>query len=403
MRFLIAICVCLVGTVGQAGAQSVFMRPDRLREGDGKTRNITVEATVQPGARLSIAVSYRSDPSASGSSFIPKFSVQDNASEDRNPQDGKIRVVLPKAFDKTGVYIIETDEPRAVVSLVHEPNNTSYLRQFVDWLVTAAGGGERGRKNASALERIEELTSNKSQDEVAIWTAPLPAAGKEIESKSLNIRSALMPSWSRNQNHLACSAWRNGKWLIAAYAINQSGVATELWQWNSPLAGVSDFSPAWSPKGDGVVFVRLGQDQKSDIWVVEFDGNRRPKKEMRVTTIGNVQAIVGWDKDLGILFETKSAIEGHPGLREVWAIKLTVPIAPVTPLSGEYGLIRGSAPGRRTVIYAEEKDGLPRPVLYEIDSSGTRRTLLVEPTCLHSWPTVSSDEKWLAFDSNCPR
>lgn len=392
--------------LGQAGAQSVFIQPDRLREGDGRTRSITLVANVTAGARLSVAVSYRSDPAASGSSFIPKFSVQDNAGDDRNPEEGKIRLVLPRAFDRTGVYIIEVDEARVVVSLVHEPNNTSYFRQFVDWLVSAAGGGVRGREPVSELDRIEELTANKGQDQVAIWTVPMPATGQKIEPKSLklNIRSALMPSWSsRNQNHLACSAWRNGKWLIAGYAINPAGAATQLWQWNSSISGVSDFSPAWSPKGDGLVFVRLDRDQKSNIWILEFDRNRRPRKEIKVTEIGNVQAILGWDNDLGILFETKSPIEGHPSLSQVWALKPTVPNAQVTPLPPAYRLIRGGAPGRGTVIYAEETEGLLRSVIYEMNSSGSRRPLLMEETCVHRLPAVSANERWLAFDSSCPR
>ena len=404
LRLLILICVCLIGMVAQVQAQSVFVRPDRLREGDGKTRNITLEANVSPGATLSVAVGYRSDPSASASSFIPKFSVKDNASEDRNPQDGKIRLVLPRAFDKIGVYSIEIDEPRLVLSLVYEPNNTSYFGQFVGWLVSAAGGGERRAGPASALERIEELTKNKDQDNIAILTAPVPAAGQEIDPKSLklSIQSALMPSWSMNGTSLACSAWRNEKWMIAAYALNRAGVATELWQWNSPAAGVSDFSPAWSANGDGLVFVRLDQDQKSDVWVLEFDRNRRPKKETRVTTIGNVQAILGWDKELGILFETKNAIEGFGSFRQVWAVKPTVPISPVIPLSDEYGRFRGGAPLRRSVFYIDEKDSPPMSTVYEVNSNGKAK-ILTEANCSHRWLAVSADERWLAFDSNCPR
>ena len=285
IRFLIATCVAFLTLAGSLKAQSVSVRPDRLREGDGKTRNITLEVSVAPGARLNVAVSYSSDPSASNSTFIPTFSVQDNASEDRNPQDGKIRLVLPKPFDKTGVYIIQVDEPRSVFRLVHEPNNTSYFGQFVDWLVGAAGGGQRGSERKSALERIEEITKNKDQDKIAIWTVPMPAAGQEIEQQSLKLKipSALMPSWSRSGNHLVCSAWRNGKWSIVTYTIDRAGAATQFWEWNSLVPGESDFSPAWSPNGDGVVFVRLDQDQKSDIWLLELDRNRRPKKAIKLT------------------------------------------------------------------------------------------------------------------------
>ena len=399
LMFVIAACVCTVQ------AQPVLVRPDRLREGDGKTRNITLEASVAPGARLNVAVSYSSDPSASDSTFIPTFSVQDNSSEDRNPQDGKIRLVLPKPFYKTGVYIIQVDEPRSLFRLVHEPNNTSYFGQFVDWLVGAAGGGQRSSERISAVERIEEITKNKDQDKIAIWTAPMPAAGQEIEQQSLKLKipSALMPSWSRNGKHLVCSAWRNGKWSIVTYKIDRAGTATQFWQWNSPVPGVSDFSPTWSPNGDGVVFVRLDQDRKSNIWILELDRKRRPKKEIKLTSIGNVLAVLGWEKDIGILFETRTAIEGHNSFRQTWALKPTVPKVDITPLNDAYNLVRGSAPLRRTIIYAQENDGPPLSVLYEMNSSGKRQPLLIQESCTNRWPTVSPDEKWLAFESDCPR
>jgi WD40-like Beta Propeller Repeat len=406
---LIAACVGFISLTGQVRGQSVSIRPDRLREGDGKTRDITLEASVAPGAWLSISVSYSSDPSASNTSFIPKYSVQDNSGEDRNPQDGKIRLVLPKAFDKTGVYLIEVDEPRSHFRVVHEPNTSSYFRQFVDRLVAAAGGGERDSEGKSALERIHEVTKVKGQDKIAIWTAPMPALGQEIDqqSPSLRIRSALMPAWSRNGNYIACSAWRNEKWIIAAYGINRTGAATQLWQWNRPIEGSSDFSPAWSPDGDAVAFVRLDKHQKSDIWILQLDRNRRPKREFKVTDIGKVQAVLGWDKDVGLLFETRKEIEGHPSSRQVWATRITIegtaPRAEPTPLSDAYSLIRGSAPLRRTLIYAKENDSPPISVLYEMNSSGKRWPVLVGDFCSRRWPTVSHDERWLAFEFDCPR
>ena len=399
-----AAAVAFISLAGQTRAQQPAVSPNRLREGDGKTRNITLNASVNPGASLSVAVSYSSGPNASNTGFIPKFSVQDNAKDDRNSQDGKISLVLPKAFDKTGVYIIEVGEPRSILRLVHEPNNTSYFRRFVDWLVGAAGTGRRGSESQSALERIEEFTNDKNQDKVAIWTTPMPAVGQAIapESLRLRIRSAVMPAWSRSGNSLAASAWRNGKWVIASYAINRAGSATQIWQWNSSVPRVGDFSPVWSPKGDGVVFVRLDQDRKSDIWILELGRNRRPKKEIRVTHIGNVQAVVGWDKDLGIVFETKSQIEDHSSFRQLWALKPTVPTVQITPLSDEYNVVRGTAPLRRTLIYGEENEGPPISALYEMDSTGKSWPLLFEESCTHRWPTVSHDEKWLAFESDCP-
>ena len=405
LRLLIVVCFVLISLTTVVRAQSVVIRPDRLREGDGKTRNITLEANVAPGARLSVSVSYSADPNASGTGFIPKFTVQDNSSDDRNPQEGRIRLVLPKAFDRTGVYVVEVDKPRSFLRLVHEPNNSSYFRQFVDWLVGAAGSGERGSERKSARERIEEISASKSQEKFAVWTAALPAAGHEIdpESRNLKIRSAVMPAWSRTGNQIACSVWRNAKWNIAAYTINPAGVATELWQWNPRAERIGDFAPAWSPAGDAIAFVRLTPDRKSDVWILQLGKNRRPTKEVKLTNIGNVQAVLGWDKDLGLLFETKSEIADQSRLRQTWATKITAAPVQPAPLSDAYSLVRGSAPLRQTLIFAQENDGPPISALYEMNSSGKRWPLLIGDYCSYKWPTVSADEKWLAFEFDCPR
>ena len=145
-RFLFAACVTLIAFAGELRAQSVVIRPDRLREGDGKTRNITVEASVDPGAQLSISVSYSSDPNAANTSFISKFSIQDNSSGDTNPQEGKIRLVLPKAFDKTGVYLIAVDKPAALIKLVYELHVARTIRdRFFDNFPSSFVGTFAGR------------------------------------------------------------------------------------------------------------------------------------------------------------------------------------------------------------------------------------------------------------------
>lgn len=396
----LAAFLSLITLAGQTYAQSVSIRPDRLREGDGKTRSVTLEASVTPGARLNISVNYTPNPSAVTTVLIPGFVVQDNGSEDRNPQDGNIRLVLPRAFDKTGVYTIQVEETRSVLRLVHEPNNNSYVRQFVDWLVSAAGSGERGSERKSAAERIAEAIKTGGQDKIAIWTAPMPAQGEMLDQQSLNLRikSAAMPAWSPKGSSIACSAWRSGKWMIAAYNFRETGEAIELWQWSGPNDGRSDFSPAWSPDGDAVAFVRLNKDQRSDLWILQLDRNDRPKKEIKFTKLGNVQAVLGWDKDLGIVFETKSDSTS----RQLWALKPTL-TATATPLSDAYNMLRGGAPLRGTLIYTQENESPPVSVVYEMNSSGKRSPLLVGNFCSYRWPTVSHDEKWLAFEYNCPR
>lgn len=401
-RLFATACVVLVMLIGNAQAQSgVTLLPDRLREGDGITRTVKLEARVDAGASVSISVSYSSDPASGNVDFIPKFVVQDNGGDDKDSQKGKIRLVLPKDFDQIGVYTIAVEGTnRSIVKLVHERNNSSYFRQFAEWLVGAAGGGQRnGLDPKSAAERIEAAIKTSSQDKLAIRTVLLPAVGETIKSASLSVRitSAVMPAWSPQGNDLAVSAWRNEKWVIAAYKIEQTGDGIELWQWNSGKGKSNDFSPAWSPNGDAIAFVRLSEDRKSDIWILELDQDLHPKSESQFTSFGNVQAVLGWDKDLGLLFETKS------GTRQVWGLKTGVENASPTPLPDSYSSTKGSAPLRQTVIYAEEfKSPPPLSVVYEINSN-KRRTLILGATCWYRWPTVSRDEKLLALESECRR
>ena len=233
----------------------------------------------------------------------------------------------------------------------------------------------------------------------------MPGLGQQIDRKSLRVKitSAVMPAWSPKGNYLACSAWRNGKWIIAAYKISPTGEAKQLWQWSRPNNNSSDFSPAWSPDGHALVFVRQHQDQTSDIWMLELNRNYRPKKEVKITDTGIVQGVLGWDKDMGVLFETKQAIQGSPSERQVWASKTTKDEkraeARQIPLSDAYNLFRGGAPRRQTLVFSQ--GGPPLSVLYEMNSVGKRWTLLVGEVCSFNWPNVSQDGRWLAFDSDC--
>ena len=400
-RLLLAACVVLITLTGNAQVQSVKIMPNHLREGDGQTRNIIIEARVADGARVNISVSYSADRTSAAVDFIPRFVIQDNGPEDRDSQKGNIRLVLPRAFDQVGTYTIVVEGQ--TFKVVHERNNSSYLRQLAEWLIGGAGGGERsGLESKTALERIVDTSKTSRQDKFAIWTAPLPSVGESIKSGSLTVKinAAVMPAWSPKGNDLACSAWRNGRWVIAAYTIKPDGDGIELWQWNQQKDKSSDFSPAWSPNGDAIAFVRLNEDQKSDIFILELDKNLRPGTEMKVSNVGNVHAVLGWDKDLGVLFETKT------DTRQMWAVKPSTGAAKSSPtrVAEAYGLVRGVAPLRQTLIYAEDNNSPPPlTVIHEVESPKKDSTLLTGDRCSYRWPSISHDEKWIALESDCPR
>ncbi len=407
IKLLFAIFVILLSRVGGTYGQTVSIRPDQLRQGDGKTRNITLEASVPPGTVLHISAQYNATSNAQSTNFIPRFAVQDNARGDRNPQEGKIRVVLPRAFDGLGIYLVKVDETGALLQLVHAADNRSYFQRFADLLMNAAGGGERGTRRGTAIARLEEMERLEEQGRTAIWTAPMPTPGQAIDGNAprLRINSAMMPAWSNKGDHIACSARHHERWVIAAYEFNQAGELTERWKWASTSVVGSDFSPVWSPDGQSIAFVRQTGDQKSDIWVLNLNKTGRPKSEVRVTKLNSVQEVFGWDKDMGIVFEVKKELEDASKVSQVWALKITgsqhATVVAQSPLPDPYRLLRGSAPRRQTLISNVGNDGPPVSVIYETKASGERWTLLIGDVCSYEWPTVSPDGRWLAFDSDC--
>ena len=89
-KSFITACVGIMTLAGHAQGQAISISPAGLREGDGNSGNVTLGASVTPGASLSVSVNYSSDPTRPAVSFIPKFVIQDNAAEDRDRQEGRI-------------------------------------------------------------------------------------------------------------------------------------------------------------------------------------------------------------------------------------------------------------------------------------------------------------------------
>jgi hypothetical protein len=386
------------------GVASISVRPNHLVENDGRTRNITLEAEVSPGEVLRLSVDFASNSNADTESFIQSFIVQDNGPKDSNAEPSKIRLILPKPFDRVGIYYIRVDEAGTSIEIVHQTDNRSTIKRFADWLIGSAGSGQRsGDASESASDRLDERPGA-----TGVWTALMPQDDKAIDEKMLQLRfpSAMMPAWAPAGENLICSIWDRDKWILAAYKMNQNGQFSEQWKHSIQSIQGSDGSAAYAPEGNAVAFLRKSADGKSDIWILRLARDGHPESESKVTNLGRVLEILGWDKDLGILFEVEKRLADTSRVTQLWSMKVTtgkqLSFGRQSPLPSPYRLLRGSAPQRQTIIDAIQNQSQPVSVVYEMKANGERHSLLTGNDCSYRRPTLSSSGKWLAFDSDCP-
>lgn len=414
-------CICLIAILlvpfgsaidacGLTVVSRISLSPVRLVNGDGRSKQVTLAADLTDGDTIHIRVDYRAALNSSTVAFISSYAVRDGGSEDRDQRAGKIRVVLRRSFEQIGIYHVKIEEAGTTSTIVHEPA-PSYWSRFVDLLLGASGDGTRSENIPSVTTRLDDRPGSTS-----IWTAPVPAADREIEDGDLKlgIRQAMMPSWSSSGDAIICSAWRQGKWVIAAYTIAPSGEMMERWQWSSANS-TGDFSPAWSPDGRAIAFVRRTPARNTDVWILRLDAQRRPVSEVPVTTLNNVQQVIAWDASLGILFETvRNAGDQQQPIREVWSLEVrpdqlnrdnrrapTFDTARAVPRPSPYRQVRGRVASRNSLIL-DEQDVVPRTTVTEMTEDGRVRTILIGADCSYKWISISRDGNRLALDSDCP-
>lgn len=397
----------LTDSHGQTQVTQISASPLRLASGDGKPKAVSISVQLSRGDSIHVWVEFRRNLNSAAGTFIGSYEISDNGNEDRDPAGGSIKTTLPRRFDDPGIYHVRLAESRTSVTIVHEPA-PSWWSGFVDRLLGAAGGGTRAPQEKLITARLDVRPVDAS-----IWTTPVPGPGHEIEDANLfpAVHSAMMPAWSPASNLLACSSWYQGAWVIAAYAYRPGAELPIKWRWPGTNSS-GDFSPVWSPDGRHVAFVRRTPEKKTDIWLLFLDAQQRPRREVRLTSAGNIQQIVRWEPRLGILFETFRELGDSTVAREVWSMTWTSQhperVGEIIARPQPYRNIRGWVPNRGSLIFAVADAVPPRSTIKEMAADGTDRILLLDRilpnggSCIYTWPAVSPNGRILALDSDCP-
>lgn len=404
-RALLAAVTALLPGVGahvNAQVSRLAVSPKNLVNGDGRPKSVALSAELPPGGSIRISVDFRSGVGSSATQFIPTYEVRDNDERDTDRRGGALRTTLTRSFNDVGIYHVRVAESRTVLTVVHEPARSSWF-SFIERLLGATGDGERSGDQAD-----DSITARLDSRPVlsSIWVAPLPPTGREIRATDLAVKvtRAVTPAWSRDGALLACGAWRQDRWQIAAYVLGAAGVPTEKWRWPSTDSN-GDFSPVWSPDGGNVAFVRRAPDSKTDIWLLYLDAQGSPTREARLTTLGTVRQLIAWDATMGLLFEVVG-VAGGAQVREIWSMKVDAsrqqPAGDTFPRPDPYRFFRGRVANRNSVIVDEHDTAPPLSTVVEKRAGNADVILLTGGMCTYRWPAVSRDGKWLALESDCP-
>jgi hypothetical protein len=385
---------------------SLAVNPQRLTNGDRRPKTVTLSASLPAGASIHIAVDFRPSLDSSSTQFIQTYEVRDNDDRDSDRRAGSIRTTLTRSFDNIGIYHIRLAESRSVLTVVHEPGRTWW--SWVDDLFGAAGGGERA--GDAPIDDSVTVRLNDRPVLSSIWVARVPAPRRDIKSAdlSLKVRAAVTPSWSHDATLLACGAWRQNRWKIAAYRFGGAGEMTEKWQWTSPsaTADFADFSPVWAPNGRNVAFIRRTGDNETDIWLLYLDVQGMPTREARLTNLSGVRQLIAWDDALGLLFELEREAAGTTRVREIWSMIVRPDQQQVagvaSPRPARYSYLRGNVAGRNSVIFDEQATSPPLTAITEKRTGNSETILLTGGECRYWWPAVSRNGQWLALESDCP-
>lgn len=405
-RARLAALACILfgaGTHVEAQVSQLAASPMRLVNGDGRSKNVTLTAALPSGGSIHVAVDFRPSVSSSATQYIPTYEVRDNDGRDGDQRGGIIRTALTRSFDDVGIYHIRVAEWRTVLTVVHEPAR-SWMSSLVDQLFGATGDAQRssGDVDDSVATRLDDRPVLSS-----VWVARIPAAGQELNTADLGlkVRAAATPAWSRDGAQLACAVWRQNRWRIAAYDFNAAGTMTEKWLWPS-ADSAGDFSPAWSPDERNVAFIRRAPDNKTDIWLLYLDAQGKPLREARLTNLGTVRQLSGWDAALGLVFEVENVAGGGKRVREIWSMTISPdqqqPAGATVSRPAPYKLLRGRVAGRESIIFDVQSNSAPRTEIREKRAGRVDTILLIGGECSYWWPAVSSNSRWLALESDCP-
>lgn len=221
------------------------------------------------------------------------------------------------------------------------------------------------------------------------WRGKILMAGLN-GGPEMEVTTAAAPHWSYWAQHVAWS--HDGRWLLfsdadspdssrAIYAVSiQSGHRRRL---TNPPGAFGDESPALSPDGRTLAFVRKEAMHRGDVYVVEISSSLEPRSPPRRTTaIGSNNLGIAWLPDSrSILFAASEgfrsalwrAIAGRPELTQRYSVDMEGPKLPAVSPAGNFAFVQqvgevgiwslplgGDKVPPKALIPSTRHDGFPR-------------------------------------------
>jgi Tol biopolymer transport system component len=265
---------------------------------------------------------------------------------DRDPEmspDGKLLLYASSSFGPGYDLFARRVDSNAAVRLTSQP------------------GDERFPKLSPAgPDRLAYCSDESGEWAVYVMADPLGIPGP-AERVSAPGRHAVHPSWSPDARHLAwCSAddFDGGDWTIEILDLESRRTIV--------LEDVDGFLPEWSPRGDRILFQRMGRRGPgySSIWTVEFDGTAA-RRMTSVFSSDDFAAInPAWSPDgRRIVFATVGKSRARAGLMseadDLWTVRAdgSEPTR-LTSSPASDGMPSWSADGR--IFYVSNRSGSPR-------------------------------------------
>jgi hypothetical protein len=369
---------------------------------------VSVAGRTEVDKAISINVYYWAAGLPFGSApetVLENFDIRDGSNIDLDPRAGPVKATLPaEFFQRAGQYLITLASGSGQFPVVRDigigADDSGWFFAVAESLVNAAGSGFRGE--------VQDRLSNHGSTDVVLWpitTKDLPRSRDEVKHA---ITHAMMPSWSPDGKRLAAALWRNERWVIGAFMIEDPGAAQPLWEWPGGHTHSDDFSPTWSPGGKHLAFLRRTSSGSCDVWLIELDDGGRPTAERQITHSALIEQIVGWNDESQLLLKLRE--EGDhpaPASEFLWSVKIAKdqPTASLTlvpnALPSEWLLATKLSDTEKIVSLAAGATSVSQ--LFLISQDALPVQVLEGETVADRWPAVSPTGRFLAFDSTGAR